>query len=475
MRCHNCGEMLEEGMENCPNCGYKFEIERKKVKETNSEIEEFELPVLKNGEEIIELDDTDSNLSDNDFEVELKETEEDENFDKFDEIIDNKELEISLEKTRSISPIDDNEELNNISFMDDISKQIDAINEEANEDKNSIDENVNIEEISSLKNEREEKNDSLEEIDILASDDSLKKRKRIFVITGIVSLMLVIIIGIGLYFGSRIDKKIIGDNYIEKLTEALQKYYDTKDIDDVIYILEDVKKDPEKIKKVQAKTRTTCDSWLLLYFDEKVNTRQEFDEVSEKYKELLNGLHNYALIKNDDRRIKALTDTDYDELLKQVNDIYSDSTMFFDALALFDSKDYNKAYYNFDRIEKENKYYEKAISYKNKIINNILDIMQKDINKIENGMDNLEDKEKLQKYSQIESIIFEYNNVYSIVKLSDNENYQKMLSIYTSKVSEYTDKVLNSNKEDNINNNENENLNDNIENEDNESENIVIE
>lgn len=449
MICLNCGNKLKGDEHKCPVCGYE-----KKEKPL-----EFELPVLKAKEDVIELDDTDTNLSDNDFEIELKDAPEDDSFDKFDvkttleddesheddgaeeesdEIDQNIELEddINLEKTRSISPISDEEEISELSFIDDINKQIDEVNSEAQEEIVSLNSNEEEHEPSI---EYKEETTSVD--DSLKTADSLKKRKNIFMITGIVFLLLAIIVFIVLLISNSNKKEDVKDTYLEDMASALQTYYDTGEIDDIIYVLEDVKGDADKVKKIQAKTRTVCDSWMLLYFDEETIDKEEFESISEKYKGLINGLHSYALVKNNNLRIKALNDTDYDELIRQANDIYSDSVVYFDALSYYNEKDYNRSYYGFDRIEESNRYYEKAISYKNKIIDNIMEILNNDIKKIEAGIENLDDKDKLVRYTEIESIIFEYNNVYSSVELSSSEEYQSLLNTYTSKVSEYNDKV----------------------------------
>lgn len=468
MICLNCGNKLKDDELKCPACGFK--IKKKSV--------ELELPILKKEEDIVEIDDTDSNLSDNDFEIELKDAVEDDNFDKFegiDEIPEDEKSEesdddilfneLSLEKTRSISPIDDKEEIAEFSLVDDISKQIDDINNEVRSDSEIINLSSKKEEVDKVSDDYSDEEISTDNNDF-ATVESIKKRKNILMITGIVLLLLAIVIVLVMIFGNKTKKEESTNEYLENMTKALQTYYDKGEIDDVIYVLEEVKTDADKVKNVQAKTRTICDSWMLLYFDEKAANKAEFEEISERYKGLVNGLHTYALVKNNNVRIKALTDTDYDELIRQVNDIYSDSVSYFDALSLYNEKDYNRAYYSFDRIENSNHYYEKAISYKNKIIDNILDILKNDINKIENGVELLEDKDKLLRYTEIESIIFEYNNVYASVELSNSEEYQKLLSTYTSKVSEYNDKVSNSVvTNDNLKNDSNINEEDNNTNE----------
>jgi len=213
-----------------------------------------------------------------------------------------------------------------------------------------------------------------------------------------------------------------------------------------------------KIKEVQNRTRTVCDSWVLLYLNEEILDKEKFGEASNKYKRLIDGLHNDAMIRHNDIRIKALTDTDYEELSKQISDIYSDSSMFLEALNYYSNKDYNRAFYDFDRIDEKNFYYEKAVHYKNKIVDDIISLLKADIKKMENVVGELTDEEKLQEYLHIEEIILEYNNVYVSVNLSSDSTYQELLGTYTSYVALYTEKVSENNKIDSNQNNQ-ENIN----------------
>ena len=99
----------------------------------------------------------------------------------------------------------------------------------------------------------------------------------------------------------------------------------------------------------------------------------------------------------------------------------------------------------FNRIDRNNAYYEKSVTYSDKIIDDIIKLLKNDINYLEVNIDKFEDSVKLQRYTQIEDIILEYNNTYVNVDLSKQKDYQEILSQYTSKVSEYTEKVVNSN------------------------------
>ncbi|HIS18026.1 MAG TPA: hypothetical protein IAC02_05405, partial [Candidatus Coprovivens excrementavium] len=339
-----------------------------------------------------------------------------------------------LDKTVSISSLSDTKELKDLSLIDDINKQIDTINEEENK------EDVEINEEYKEENAKEEN---------LSSKESFYKRRKVLFITGIVSLILaIIIISVLLLKKDNNDNDIVTD-YLKEYETALQTYYDTEEIDDVIYVLESVKNDEAKVKKIQSKTRVIFDSWVLLYIDEEADSLDEYDEITDKYKKLLNGLHTYAIVKLDDNYITALTDYDYEELRKQIEDIYSDCIVFFDALSYYNEKDYDRAYYMFDVIDENNSYYERSKSYKNRILNNVIALLNNDINKITLGIDELTDEAKLQKYVSVEEVIISYNSVYSNLNLNDNKEYQELLNLYTSKVSEYTDLVSSNSEKEN--------------------------
>ena len=337
---------------------------------------------------------------------------------------------LDMEKTIAILPTDVEEYEDSLSLIDDINKQIENVNEEVKKDEDK--------EVTYV----EENKENVEE---LSTSESLKKRKNVLMYTAIFALIFLILafILIGINLGGK--KEVTPTDYTKELEKALKTYYDTNEIDDVIYVMEDIKNDDAKIKAAQLKTRITCDSWILLYLNEGVSNKKDFEKTTDKYKELLNGIYRYAVVKKDGSNINLLTGSDYEDLTKKLDDVYSDSADFFDALDYYVKKDYDKAYYMFNRIDKNNAYYEKSVTYSNKIVDDIVELLKNDINYLEVNIDKLEDSVKLQRYTQIEDIILEYNNTYVNVELNSHKEYQDILSQYTSKVSEYTEKVVNSN------------------------------
>lgn len=328
--------------------------------------------------------------------------------------------EVSLDETIAINVLNDN----NFTLLDEINKQIDNINEEAQEELSKYD------------------NTEFDAEQELASLESFKKRRKVLVITGIASLTLIAFMLILFIISGNIRSNpptgIV--DYNQSLIQSLNTYYETSEIDDLLYLMENVKDDEDKTKELQDTVKNTCYSWVLKYKEEDVSSSTEFEELTLKYKGLIDGIFRYALVKKDDYYIRALHETAYDELMLQFDQIYTDSLDFYEAIDFYNDKDYNKAYYMFSRIESDNSYYDKSITYMNKIHENIMELLNKDVTKIEKEIDTLSDEEKLNIYLLIEETILEYNNVYS-VDLNECYEYQELLTTYTNKVSQYTDIV----------------------------------
>ena len=403
MKCLNCNKTFKDNLKKCPFC--------------NAKVQELDISSNDDFKEHIELlEKMDNQLSNTkEFKITNKKKRDD--------------SEVALDETVAINVNILNDD--NFSLIDEINKQIDDINREADIESDNYVEKKNIE-INNVDDE-------------LSSLESLKKRRKILVYLSIVSLVLMTCI-VSLIFvsinrrGNEIDKQT---NYEQFTKEALDIYYENKEIDDLISLMEDVKNDDMLLKKVQLVVKNNCYSWVLKYKEEEASSKEDFENITLSYKDLINDLYRYAIVKNKDHYIRALTEVDYDEIMLQFDTIYTDSLGFYEALDLYNEKDYNKAYYMFGKLDKDNTYYDKSVTYISKIYDNIIQLLNKDIIKIETGIDELSDEDKLSTYILIEETILEYDNVYT-VNLSDNTEYQEILNSYTSKVSYYTDLVYNS-------------------------------
>ena len=324
MKCLKCKKTFKDTLKKCPFC--------------NTEVKQIDVSSNDDFREHIDLiEKMEDKLSKT---IELKPTKRKKR--------DNRN--VNLDQTIAINVLNEN----SLSLMDEINKQIDTINEEANQDLNVI---IPEEELATL--------------------DSFKKRRKVLVITGIASLVLIaVMIGLLLVTGSlKSSSKNSVIDYEQVIKNSLDTYYNTNEIDDLIYVMEDIKKDDEKVDVLQSIVKNTCYGWVIRYKEEDAISSTNFEEITLKYKELINGVYRYALVKTNDQYIRALTEVDYDELMLQFDDIYNESLTFYEALDLYNEKDYNRAYYMFSKIEETNTFYDKSVTYLDKIYQNVIELL----------------------------------------------------------------------------------------------------
>ncbi len=393
MKCLKCGMEVKETSTICPFCGSSIG----KPKVNNREEELVELPVLKSASKAPVLEEKDNDMLNS-----LAEK-----FDKED---------VSLEKTRTIKPIEDN---NEFSLLNDINKQIETVNEEAKEE---VKEEVKVAEPK--------------EITSLETKESVNKRTKVLLATALIVVVLVVAIGFAVK--ALVDSNKNTGNIEERLNQALQTYYGTGKTEDISNLLEEVKDDEDVIDEIHNKVKKQSDEWLKEYYDTEYVSQAEFNSETTRYKELFRGLYEYALFRDDDIYIRALEDDSYNEIVQDMDDNYNTSRVFYEAIDLYNTKDYNKAYYALNQIPSTSIIYNKTRIYVDRINSNVIGLLKNDIAKIEKDIDSLSDSDKLNVYTQIEQIIIDYDHAYNNLELTKNKDYNDILTEYSNKVEEYS-------------------------------------
>ncbi len=399
MKCLKCGMEVKENNTICPFCGSSIE-NVKAITETTS----VELPVLKAK---VKKDTTSE--KDTDMLNSLAQK-----FDKDD---------VSLEKTRTIKPVEDKEEF---SLLNDINKQIETVNEEAKAE-------TVTQEVKSTGEEEKKEEESLS----LDTKTSVNKRTKVLLAT--VGIVLVLAIAIAFTISAMAgSRKAQTSDIEEKLDQALQVYYDSGKTEEITDMLDEYKSNETIIETIHDKIKDKSLEWLDTYFETEYVSQAEFNSQTTRYKDLYRGLFEYAIIKDGSSYIRALDSGDYDELTKRIDDNYVDSRIFYEAIDLYNNKDYNKAYYALNQVSNNSAIYTKTRIYVDRINSNVLGLLKADIAKIEQDTTNLSDSDILKMYSQIEQIIIDYDRLYSNLELDKNKDYSDLLQEYKTKVASYS-------------------------------------
>lgn len=403
MKCLKCGMEVKDNSAICPSCGSS--IEKNKIKFDEDEF--VELPVLKKDNKSAEFTEKDSDM--------------------LNSLAQKFETDVSLEKTKTIKPLEDKDEF---SLIEDINKQINMVNEEKEKEINS--DEVKITQVKEpVVVENKENNNALE------SKESVNKRTKILLVTTLVTVIVIALIFGGIkLFGNNFKGKASGNLQVN-LNEALNDYYETGKTEDLSKILDTVKDKDEELEEVHSQVKEKSDEWLNEYFETEYGSQSEFNSETTRYKDLFRGLYEYAMIKDGNDYVRALANSDYEEINQQIDVNYSDSRLFYEALDLYNDKDYNKAYYALNQIQSNSVIYTKTRIYVDRIVSNVLGLLKSDIAKIEQDITNLSDEDTLKMYTQIEQIIIDYDRVYINLDLTKNTEYSDLLIEYRGKVAAY--------------------------------------
>jgi len=373
MNCPKCGKKLLSDMKTCPNC------ESKNIKDNN-----IELPKLKDKENYPKKEVKNS---------EIKKI-----------IKESKNNDSLKEKKKNITQDKNNEKI-------DISKK--------DNDLKTTDKNKEI------KNEEKK----------ISAKESVKKHNKPLFFACLISLIISIIVLISIIYGS-FNNNLKG-NYLILLDNALLTYHDDYNYEEILDILTSIKKDSNKIKNAQTKINEYGVKWIEEYLSQDIKTLGDFEEVSSKYKRLITDLHAKVIISDGNLNIKGLKDNDYDNLLKKLDKIYNDSSIYYQGIEYYNQNDYNKSYETFNKIEGSNTYYEKSQLFKNKILEDIIFLLEKDIEKIESTVKDLNEQEKLDVYIKIDKVLKDYLNVYNLVNLKEYTSYNIIVEEYQNKIASY--------------------------------------
>lgn len=352
----------------CPKC--KTKLIDNKCPNCNYENEEIELPSLK--EEIIELTDKDENLSDNYYEIETKE----ESFE-----------------------IED--------------KPITSFNDmEINESPSFIEE----------KEELEKDNKPLLDIE---SKKSIEVRKNTLLLASLFILLIIILSLICYILLDRKTSEESDNKNFSNIEEYLDLYYKNNNTNNLEETLISVSKNENNYKEIQNIVFNKYKNWLNDYIETTYENKETFKRELDNYKNNLDILYNldysYKGIE-----YKLLSYDNYTELSNSIAIIEKDSKEFYNGVELFNKRSYNDSFLVFKNIKEDNIFINKIKEYKTNLINNVINLLEIDIRRIEN--DN--ELDQTSKTKNILIIIEAYDNLYNNFNLKNNQSYIEIQTKY---------------------------------------------
>lgn len=290
-----------------------------------------------------------------------------------------------------------------------ISNQIEEFNEEEKEVKK-----VTKKKTTKKKSTKEGK---------FGSKKDIKLRKKILGIGLFISMLVIFsLLCIVIYFKNTNDKY----DYVYELNLIMDDYENIKDNTSIYDVLAYVNKDNEKEEIVHTNIYDGISDWIANYKKKEYYGIEDFDKNTEELKDNIKYIFDI-----DYKKIKLLEYEEYEDFIKDINAYYIDGKVFYEAIGYYNKNYYNEAYAMFNAVDEENQFYKKANKYKDKINEAVLTLLNSDIDKLESNItEDSSDKDKLDIYLEIENVIIVYDDVYSNLELSENEDYQSILDKY---------------------------------------------
>lgn len=400
----------------------------------------------------------------------------------------NREIDLDLEKTRAISTVSDTKEYDLFTLEDEINRQIESVNvleddtvkvfadggfdpdddlskttimrnfsnvsdldvimgkdkitkeEEYKEgfkfdqnitfDNNDKDDDKKVEEVIDTKriNTR-----SLMEED-LTTKESVKSRKNNLLIAFVCTVVAVgaILFGVSYFFSDGNNSIIKNNNTVnlDNLDSILDDYYISYDVNEITSIFEDVKTDSNKVKTMQDKVNSRITLWISEFKTNDLKSKDNFEKVYDGNKILINNLYNVSA-SYDGNVIKLISASLYKEYMDKLSDIYEDGLPYYTALDSYKNKAYDEAYQLFSYVDSDNEFYEKATLCMESIVSEVINLLKSDIAKLEDGIDDLSEEKKMDRYIAIQDVIIVYNDIYDKIHLSENDEYQDLIQKYS--------------------------------------------
>lgn len=294
-----------------------------------------------------------------------------------------------------------------------------------------------IEEFNEEKKEKKvtKKKTTKKKEEVFGSKKDISLRKQILLRVGIMITIIVMVVAcLVILLRNNNDKY----DYVYELNVILSDYDNVEDKTEFYDILAYVGNDDEKINNVHNNTYIAINGWVSKYKE------YEYSGIEDVEKETTNIKNKIDYINNIEYEgTKLLKYEDYEKFINEIDKYFLDSKPFYESLSYYNKNYYNEAFAMFDNIESENLFKDKANKYKDKIIEDVLTLLNNDVNNI--LLEIKEDSsvaDKLDIYLDIENVIATYNDKYSNLDLDSNETYNNLMEEYKDKINEYVPLVV---------------------------------
>lgn len=277
--------------------------------------------------------------------------------------------------------------------------------------------------------EDEEKTEDLSKKNLLKikNDSSYDIKGRYLFISGLVGLMVIalLVFAYTSFRGENKNLATVVKDYKTAIETSLNIYYQSggKEYSDIVKILEENYQDKQAIQQIQNDSLETINLWMNDIHTQNADDTDSFIAIIDYYKELINTLYIKAAYED----AYLLSESRKDEYLSTIDNLKRDGLAYYKGMDLYNERSYNEAYIALEKITSDNAYYNEVTILKEEVVNKVLDLLKKDLDKLAVK----ESNEESLRVNAL-SIIKQYDSIYAGLHLQENAEYQKLTLNYMS-------------------------------------------
>ena len=208
------------------------------------------------------------------------------------------------------------------------------------------------------------------------SPKAKKETKRNIILLFVLVICLISVICLIIFF---LNKNPIEQYDYKYYTEkAVYEIYATDDNKTLKEVLDKIKNKDEEVEYLQTTSKKIIYGWLNDLISDDFANQKEFLTKANKIKTDINLVNSTTI----DNKV-SIKKEDYESSIKRLNSIIEDGTIFYQAINIYNTKDYNEAFRILRDIAPESEFYVKVTKTKEKILDSFFEDLQKELDNIQ--------------------------------------------------------------------------------------------
>lgn len=256
--------------------------------------------------------------------------------------------------------------------------------------------------------------------------------KKTKIIMGIVLVILVV---------AMITLCILLNNPVKKVEDSLTSYYNNysensnKELVEIGKVLKSNKDNEKVLNQIKETTHKTIEKWVK-NFNTEYKNKEDLRKSYQKAEGALRDIYQYF------NGLEYIIESDlYSEYREELSTLYNSKTNYFTGKEQEEKKNEYYAYYYYQKVVEKDNYYKESQKFINDFVKEEITDLKEKAESLIKINENSTDEDILNGYLE-ELEYLEQNKTSNNIDLSNTEEYKKLYEEATSKVLEYTKKIV---------------------------------